>query len=343
MLANFDEIFLTQEQAEEELGVHVLGMIPMIEEEGLRLIRNTSRFSPLMESYRWLRTSIYFATVDRPVRTLLVTSSVPAEGKSTTVANLASALALDNKKVIVLDTDLRRPQLHKSFETSAWPGVTDVLVGTHGLVEVLRETTEPLVRFIPAGSPPPNPAELLGSPAMRQFLTELEGFCDIVLLDSPPCAVGVADSLVLATRVNGVLLVIGEETRKRNVRMAMTVLSRARANVIGTAFNRIEGVSGSYYYGKYYVPTETPEGDSTENSPQLAEDPTEHEEIVFRKPERDPTETSEEESTEDLVAYKVVRTRRKRGSAETPKESPTESLYRYGTYSDPVENPEEDS
>jgi capsular exopolysaccharide synthesis family protein len=269
MLANFDEIFLTREQAEEELGVPVLGLIPQIEEEGRRLVRDTHNFSPLMESYRALRTNLYFATLDRPVRTLLVTSTVPAEGKSTVLANLALSLAQENKKVIIVDSDLRRPSLHRLFETSVSPGLTDVLVGTHTVAAAIRETATPQVKLVPAGTPPPNPAELIGSAAMVAFLEEVGALCDIVLLDSPPAFY--AESLLLAHRVEGVLLVIGEETLKPTVRRSMTALSRARANVVGTAFNHIKAEFGWYgYYGYYggYVPSETPEGgpgDSAEN------------------------------------------------------------------------------
>jgi capsular exopolysaccharide synthesis family protein len=268
MLTNVNDIFLTGEQAEEELGVPVLGLLPQIDAEGLRLIKNTHSFHPMMEAYRTLRTQLYFGTLDGPARTLLVASSFPAEGKSTVVANLAMALALDNKKVIILDADLRRPALHKLFEVSPSPGLTDVLVGTHTRAEVLRETAEPLVRLVPVGGPPPNPTELLGSPPMRALLEEASDLCDVVLLDSPPL-LPVADSLVLAHRVDGVLLVIGEQTLRRYANKAMSLLSRARANVVGTAFNQLQGELGTAYYYRYYVPgtAETPEGDAPEGPP----------------------------------------------------------------------------
>jgi capsular exopolysaccharide synthesis family protein len=263
MLANIDDIFLTREQAEEDLGVHVLGMIPHVESEEQRRIKNIYQPLPLTDPFRALRNNLYFATLDRPIRTLLVTSSVPAEGKSTVVANLAMALALENKKVVIVDTDMRRPTLNKLFGVPAVPGLTDVLVGTHSVAEVIRETTEPRVRLIPVGSIPPNPTELISSPALGALLDGVSAHCDIVLLDSPPLLF-VPDSPMLAHRVDGVLLVIGENTLRRSARMSMTLLSRARANVVGTAFNHLAVDFGNGYY--YTIGTENPEGESVADS-----------------------------------------------------------------------------
>jgi capsular exopolysaccharide synthesis family protein len=250
----FDDRINSPEEAERVLRLPSLGHIPMIEEEGLRLIKDISTFSPLMESYRSLRTNINFAAVGNPVRSIVVTSSVPAEGKSTTVANLAMAMALDNKRVIIVDADLRRPSQHKLFKVDSTPGLTDILVGTHSIDEVMQHTSVENVTIIPAGSPPPNPAELLGSAAMGHLLATLEAQADIILFDSPP-ALAVADSVVLSARANGVLLVVAYgETKKANTKKAIDILSRATANVLGTVLNRMDGTSSGYYYGKYYVP-----------------------------------------------------------------------------------------
>jgi capsular exopolysaccharide synthesis family protein len=253
----FDDRINTPEEAERVLRQPTLGHIPMIEEEGLRLIRDISSFSPLMEAYRSLRTNINFAAVGTPIHSLVVTSSVPAEGKSTTVANLAMAMALDNKRVIVVDADLRRPSLHKLFKIDSSPGLTDILVGSHTVEETIRETGVSNVSVIPAGSPPPNPAELLGSAAMGALLAQLEGKADVVLFDSPPTLL-VADSVVLASRANGVVLVVGYgETKKTSTKKALEILSRANANILGTVLNRMDAVGSGYYYGKYYVPATT--------------------------------------------------------------------------------------
>lgn len=253
----FDDRINSPEEAERVLHLPSLGMIPLVEEEGLRLIRDISSFSPLMEAYRSLRTNINFAAVGSPVRSIVITSSQPAEGKSTTVANLAMAMALDSKRVIIVDADLRRPSMHKLFKVDSSPGLTDVLVGNCDLDQVIRPTGVDNVSVISAGSPPPNPAELLGSSAMGRLLADLESRCDVVLFDSPP-TLAVADSAVLASRTNGVILVVGYgETKKASTKKALDSLSRANANILGTVLNRMEGpTAGYYYYGKYYVPVD---------------------------------------------------------------------------------------
>jgi polysaccharide biosynthesis transport protein len=250
----FDDRINSPEEAERVLRLPSLGHVPLIEEEGLRMIRDISTFSPLMESYRSLRTNINFAAVGANLRTMVVTSSVPAEGKSTTVANLAMAMAMESKRVIIVDADLRRPSQHKLFKQDSSPGLTDILLGTHTLDQVLRNTGVSNVTLLPAGTPPPNPAELLGSREMQRLIDQLKEISDIVLFDSPP-ALAVADSVVLSSRVDGVLLVIAfGETKKANTRKAQELLARANAHVLGTVLNRMESPSNGYYYGKYYVP-----------------------------------------------------------------------------------------
>lgn len=257
-----DDRINSPEEAERVLRLPNLGHVPLVEEEGLRLIRDISTFSPLMESYRSLRTNLNFAAVGNSLRTMVITSSVPAEGKSTTAANLAMAMALDGKRVIIVDADLRRPSLHKLFRLESSPGLTDVLVGTHEVEEVIKSSGVDNVSVISAGSPPPNPAELLGSSKMTDLIEKLKSLADIVLFDSPP-ALAVADSIVLAGRTDGVLLVIGYgETKKANSRKAVELLTRANARVLGTVLNRIEGPSSGYYYGKYYVPATVEAGRS---------------------------------------------------------------------------------
>lgn len=270
----FDDRINSPEEAERVLRLPSLGHIPLIEEEGLRLIKDISTFSPLMEAYRSLRTNINFAAVGNQVRSIVITSSVPAEGKSTTVANLAMAMALDGRRVIIVDADLRRPSAHKIFKVDSSPGLTDILVGTHSIDDTIHPTTEKNVMLIPAGSPPPNPAELLGSAAMGKLIDDLEDRADIVLFDSPP-ALAVADAIVLASRANGVLLVVAYgETKKTSTKKAIETLSRANANILGTVLNRMDGPAGGYYYGKYYVPaSERGGGSGSKGGPAALEQP----------------------------------------------------------------------
>jgi capsular exopolysaccharide synthesis family protein len=265
------DAFFDGDDAEALLGIPTLGFLPRIDEPGLRLIRDLSSFSPLTEAFRALRTNLYFST-DTPLRSLAVVSSVPAEGKSTTAANLAMALALDGKRVILVDADLRRPSQHTLFGIEAGPGLTEVLAGDRTVKNVLRQTAVPEVRVIPVGSPPPNPAELLGSGGVTRLLAELERHCDIVLLDTPP-VLAVADAAIAASQVDGALLVIGYgKTPKTNAAQSVRLLSRSRARTLGSALNRIDGMSSGFYYGKYYVPSdaaaeETGAGDGARAEP----------------------------------------------------------------------------
>ena len=134
------------------------------------------------------------------------------------------------------------------------PGLTDILIGSHTIEEVIRSTSVEGVFIIPAGSPPPNPAELLGSAAMGRFLAEVETRADVILLDTPP-ALAVADATVLAARTDGALLVVGYgDTKKTSVKRAKEMLARGNANILGTVLNRMDGAGGGYYYyGKYYM------------------------------------------------------------------------------------------
>jgi capsular exopolysaccharide synthesis family protein len=251
------------------LEVPVLGSLPRIDEPSLRLIRDISAFSYLVEAVRVLRNNLYLAT-ERPLRSLAVMSSVPAEGKSTTTANLAMALAMDGKRVIVVDADMRRPTQHKLFNVPQSPGLVDVLNEEQTVKNVLRQTDVPGVRIITAGMSPPNAPELLGSGGMTRLLAELERHCEIVLVDTCPALV-VVDGPVVASQTDGVLLVIGYgETKKENTVQCMKVLARNRATVLGTALNRLQGPESGYYYGKYYVPAEASTEESAMDMPAPA-------------------------------------------------------------------------
>lgn len=241
------------EDARRVMGAPVLGFVPLVEESKARLIRQ-SHGGTLLESYRVLRTNVRFATVGSESTSMLVTSTVPGEGKSLTVANLAVAMALDGRSVIAVDTDLRRPTLHEKFDVSQKPGLTNVLVGNTSLDEALQETAIPGLRVLATGPLPPNPAELLNSPAMRQLHAQLKERADVVLYDSPPFLAS-ADAQILSADVDGVLYVVQfGEARKSAVRHASELLAQAHANVLGIVFNKITlgGVRDDYYYYGYY-------------------------------------------------------------------------------------------
>jgi capsular exopolysaccharide synthesis family protein len=274
LLIDSADVFVTGDDPENVLGIPTLGFIPRIENPDLRLlgdVRTDRTFSIQLESFRTLRANIRFVT-ETPPRTLMVASAVPAEGKSTLVANLASAMAMaiDRNRVIILDADLRRPRQHRLFGLEPWPGLAEVLAGTHTIADVLRPTTVANVMVLPAGSPPWNPMELLESDAMGTVLAELETLCDITLVDSPPI-LAIADGPVIAARMDGVLLLIGHgETKRRNVQQALHILGRSRAKVLGTVLNRMSGPDTGYYYEKEYVATDPSAGPRTEGAKESA-------------------------------------------------------------------------
>lgn len=271
MTENDPETLSSFEEAESLLGVPVLGFIPMISEDQLRLLRNVSNFSPLMESYRSLRTHLRFCK-DMPLKTLVIASSVPSEGKSTAAANLAMAIAREKKRVILVDTDLRRPTQHKLFPRDASPGLTDLLTGTHSLDQVLHPSGVDGVSLITAGSPTTEPTELLGSQEMERLLEELKAQSDIVVIDTAPILL-VADTCTFAHATDGVLLVIwAGETKRNYVLRTADLLKRCRAEVLGTVLNCMPMPEG-YYYGKYYVPSEELATQESSKESQITEEP----------------------------------------------------------------------
>ncbi|HZY42975.1 MAG TPA: CpsD/CapB family tyrosine-protein kinase, partial [Anaerolineae bacterium] len=210
--------------------------------------------SPIVEAFRSLRTNIQFAGVDQPIRTLLVSSAGPSEGKSTVAANLAVVMAQAGLKVALVDCDLRRPTVHKKFELPNRAGLTDVLLQDpsqwHG---VLQPTGVNNLWVVMSGSLPPNPSELLGSKRMQQFLAHLHKACDMVIIDAPPL-LPVTDALVLAPMTDGVVLVIDYgSTRIGEALQGKTQLDQSGARLLGVVMNKIPtGRRGYSYYYYYY-------------------------------------------------------------------------------------------
>ena len=198
------------------------------------------------EAYRTLRTNLLYALVDNPPKVVVLTSSGPGEGKSTTCVNLAVVLAQAAQSTLVLDCDLRRPVIHKFFGLRNLHGITDVLVGERSLDEVWHEPVEGL-KVVPTGSIPPNPVETLGSQRFSEFLASVRERFDYVLIDASPIG-PVSDPVVLATQGDGVLLILdAQHTRKGSVRQAMRSLEAVDANVLGTVMNNVKVTGGGYY------------------------------------------------------------------------------------------------
>lgn len=199
------------------------------------LITLTDPRSPVSEAYRTLRTNLEFATIERELRALVVTTPGAGEGKSTVLANLAVTIAQGGRQVILVDADLRRPRQSRLFGVAEGPGLSESLLVDRALDEPpLQPSGVPGLSLLTAGAQPPNPAELLASPRMRALIETLKGRADIVLFDAPP-VVPVTDAAILGARADGVLLVIrAGRTKRDQAARARTLLEQVGAHIVGT-------------------------------------------------------------------------------------------------------------
>lgn len=201
------------------------------------------------EAYRTLRTNIQYSSYDKKIKKILVTSSEPAEGKSTIIGNLAISLSQSENTVIVLDCDLRKPTMHKKFKISNEVGLTELLVGKKELKDVVQYRNKNL-HIITSGKIPPNPAEMLASKSMKRLLEQLANEYDYILMDTPPLN-AVTDAQVLSTEADGTLIVIrSEKTKKESILTAKNLLQKVNANILGIVFNDVANSINKYYY--YY-------------------------------------------------------------------------------------------
>ncbi|MEW9671337.1 CpsD/CapB family tyrosine-protein kinase [Ammoniphilus sp. 3BR4] len=217
------------------------------------VITFTNPKSPVSEAYRTLRTNIEFSGIDRELKTVMVTSTGPSEGKSTTVANLAVVTAQTEKKTLLVDADLRKPTVHHTFDLNNRQGLTTYLAGQGTLESVIQKSHVPHLDIITAGPIPPNPAEMLGSKVMSRFIELVSEQYDQVLFDSPP-VIAVTDAQVLASKLDGVILVIDSGTTNKDVAVkAKGQLENVKANILGVVLNNKKMQGDSYYY--YYYGT----------------------------------------------------------------------------------------
>ena len=213
----------------------------------------TDARSPITESYRHLRTSLLLSSAGKPPKTILVTSSQPAEGKTTTGINTAFMLAQTGAEVLMLDCDLRRPRLHAQFGLPNTKGLTTWLSGEKNLDGLIQTCDKaPNLKILTSGPVPPNPAELLGSEEMRKLLNTLSEQYAHIIIDSPP-AISFTDASILSTMVDGVILVVhGGRSSRAVVRRAKQQLLDVGAHIFGVVLNNVKVESHDYYYSRYY-------------------------------------------------------------------------------------------
>ncbi|MFZ3071581.1 MAG: polysaccharide biosynthesis tyrosine autokinase [Anaerolineaceae bacterium] len=248
-----DDTIKTPDDITRKFHLPVLGIIF---DSGLgedQLVTIEQPRSPTSEAYRTLRTNINFSSVDRPLHTLLITSSGPNEGKTTIASNLAVAIAQSGKHVILADTDLRLPKTHAYFGLSNRRGLTTLFTESLKTLDtVTQETSVRNLVLVTTGALPPNPAELLGSNRMQMIIDTMREKSDLVILDTPPVLV-VADAAVLAPTVDGVLIVVTPGiTHERALERAITQLSQVNARVLGVVLNKVKMHGGRYGYDYYY-------------------------------------------------------------------------------------------
>ncbi len=208
--------------------------------------------SPIAEAYRTLRTNLQFVNVDQDKKTILVTSAAPGEGKSTTTANLGVSVAMGGVKTLLVDSDLRRPVLHKLFGLPNTAGLSSYLADQAPLSRGVQATQLPHLSILTSGPIPPNPAEMLASKRMLEMVEELKCQFDQIFFDSPPI-ISVSDSTVLASMVDGVVLVVRAGAFPNDVvRNAKAQLESVKANFLGVVLNSVDLRRDGYYYRYYY-------------------------------------------------------------------------------------------
>ncbi|EOL45319.1 capsular exopolysaccharide family protein [Enterococcus phoeniculicola] len=216
------------------------------------LITLVNPSSPISEQYRTIRTNIQFASsADNPIKTMVITSSGPGEGKSTTSANLAVVFAKAGQRVLLVDADMRKPTVYKTFNLNNSRGLSTVLSTATSVLEAAQRTVIDNLTILTSGPKPPNPSELLGSMRMGQVIEEAKNMYDIVIFDMPP-VVTVTDAQIMASKTDGTLLVIRENvSRKESLVKAKELLNMVQARILGAIYNGAEHSNdqGYYYYG----------------------------------------------------------------------------------------------
>ncbi|NUM52396.1 MAG: polysaccharide biosynthesis tyrosine autokinase [Candidatus Hydrogenedentes bacterium] len=259
------------EDVTEYLGLDVIGTIPQMRfgrargkyrgdyvpltdgsEVDACIVTQNYPKSPISEAYRTLRTNLQLSTLHLKPKSIMVTSAVPGEGKTTTAVNMAVTFADSGMRVLIIDTDLRRPHVHHVLKTERGPGLADVLREGYDVHSVIRPTRVDNLWIVSSGRVPPNPSELIGSDRMRKLMTQLESEFDLVICDAPSMLV-VTDPVLLATEVDACVLVLSVKyARRETVIRGKKLLDSARAQLAGVVLNGLEATRRHYYYYYYY-------------------------------------------------------------------------------------------
>ncbi len=257
MLFYFDNTIKDQEQVQEKTNLPVLGNVPLVskKKEGKEkdLIVHNDPKSPISEGLRTIRTNLQFSNVDKQMKKIMITSSMPGEGKSFTSANLATAFAQDGAKVIMLDCDMRKGRLHKIFEVSNAKGLSNLLIDNveKNYKKYIKKTSIENLSIIPSGVIPPNPSELLNSEANKKLISILEEEYDYVIFDCVPIN-GLPDSLIMANLVNKAIIVCAANVTPTELLLkTKSSLENVDAEIAGIVINKTKG-SYNKYYGHYY-------------------------------------------------------------------------------------------
>jgi succinoglycan biosynthesis transport protein ExoP len=272
LLEHFDTTVKSEEEIKKLLAVPLLGYIPRFHQNGRAIVKRTGELaprnplftrdeprSPVSEAFRLLRTNLFFIELDKGLKTIAVTSSVPGEGKTVVAVNLAAALAAQDERVLIIDADFRAPAVHRALLLQQAPGFTNILVDHVSVQSVIRVVDGlPNLSVITAGRLPPNPAEVTGSARMRQLIEELRGSFDRIIFDGPP-VLGATDAVVLASYVDGALIVLRKgKIDRRAVKRMLEILDHTRVTILGGVLNGIDKADAGYGYGYYYRGNDPP-------------------------------------------------------------------------------------
>jgi capsular exopolysaccharide synthesis family protein len=270
ILEFIDHTFKKPEDVEKQLGLNVIGTVPQfeggkrgkkkakdekeLEQQYLKnLITNNEPKAPASEAFRELRTNLQYASVDKEIKAIVITSPSLGDGKTVTAVNLAVAIAQSGKKVLIIDADLRKPKVHHYFGIKNGDGLTNILTGDRDIkkIKIAVKDNIPNLYIITSGPIPPNPSEILSSNKMLQLLEQIKGEYDVVILDTPPIG-QVTDAAILAGITDGALLVLSSGyTRIEMAKRAKKALEGVNTNIIGTVLTKIDTGRASYYYYKY--------------------------------------------------------------------------------------------